>query len=690
MGLSLKKFFVGAALITASFIPGLNIGILGASVTKGLLFTAGSALVSASMNRRTLAGRQTNLLTNIASEHAALPVLCGTQRVGLHWAEMRLDPLDSSSLYMVGAIGVASEDGGGIEDVLTIYFDDVVAVTNPDTTGALSTTGVAATYSGNLSYAVHLGTDAQAVDATLNSVFAADWPSTSKGAGIAYVVLKLTWDPDVFPAGLPSVQVRVQGNKLFDPRTSTTVYSENPALMVRDYLLSTKYGGGIAAAEVNDTAIENEADYCDEIVNTTAYNSTRFLAHGAVDTGAPRIAALQDILSSCRGQITNQDGGFRLYINKPETVETFELNESNIVGDWDFVRVADVPNMVTYSYVEPGRYTVRERFWPAPGVANAYLTADNGIPKETRVDLPFTTNKYIAEQIASVALKEARNDLVVGVTAKEEALKLQVGDVVNLTHSTPAWTDKPFRVAAMGILQNFTVRLVLREYTAADYNLDTQTTIDEPPGSDLPDPFGDRAVFLGEAGIISHTMMGTDAVEADNVNIPELSDITPDMGTLVAGRMDNAASSPTAGVRLDSGSAKPGTWARYLDLAATGTDPFLFHDALSLNADGSAEFGGTVRVDVPEGNEIEFTDGATAIGSISAAQDGTGFYTMELSNGVVTKVTLQGRPGSALDAGVFVEPTLVLMDGGGTFRVVSFGANDSGGSGFRMLRVPNT
>ena len=59
--------------------------------------------------------------------------------------------------------------------------------------------------------------------------------------GIAYMYVRLKFDADAFPNGIPVITATVKGKKLYDPRTSTTVWSDNPALCLRDYLTS-KYG----------------------------------------------------------------------------------------------------------------------------------------------------------------------------------------------------------------------------------------------------------------------------------------------------------------------------------------------------------------------------------------------------------------------------------------------------------------
>jgi len=50
------------------------------------------------------------------------------------------------------------------------------------------------------------------------------------GNGIAYLYVRYEFDQDVFANGVPLITALVKGKKVFDPRTSTTAYSNNAAL----------------------------------------------------------------------------------------------------------------------------------------------------------------------------------------------------------------------------------------------------------------------------------------------------------------------------------------------------------------------------------------------------------------------------------------------------------------------------
>ena len=119
----------------------------------------------------------------------------------------------------------------------------------------------------------HLGTDSQAADSFLVSEVA-EITSSFRLRGVAYVYARYEWDNDAFPTGVPNLSAWLSGKKVYDPRTTTTYYSDNIGLIVNDYMTDDKFGLEAADADIEQTYLTAAANACDEFVTTTNYAVT--------------------------------------------------------------------------------------------------------------------------------------------------------------------------------------------------------------------------------------------------------------------------------------------------------------------------------------------------------------------------------------------------------------------------------
>ena len=55
-----------------------------------------------------------------------------------------------------------------------------------------------------------------------------DWTPAHTGAGVAYIAVRLDYDADAFPSGLPTLTAQVKGKRVYDPRTGDTTYQIIP------------------------------------------------------------------------------------------------------------------------------------------------------------------------------------------------------------------------------------------------------------------------------------------------------------------------------------------------------------------------------------------------------------------------------------------------------------------------------
>lgn len=110
----------------------------------------------------------------------------------------------------------------------------------------------------------HLGATTQVADANLVAE-SVGWTSNHRLRGRAYLYAKMAFYADRWPTGIPNLKAEVRGRKCYDPRTTLTAWSDNPAICIRDYLTSA-HGLGATSAEIDDTALIAAANICDEYV----------------------------------------------------------------------------------------------------------------------------------------------------------------------------------------------------------------------------------------------------------------------------------------------------------------------------------------------------------------------------------------------------------------------------------------
>lgn len=152
--------------------------------------------------------------------------------------------------------------GHKMHSVGDIYLNDERLPT-PDGSGNITS----GTYAGLVKVRVHLGDASQTADADMIAAAGGQWTSAHRGDGIGYLYIRLQYDENKFPTGLPDIRVLARGEVVYDPGTGTSKLSDNPSLLLRHYMRAA-YGFGVDASELDDTAIAAAANTCDEWIDT--------------------------------------------------------------------------------------------------------------------------------------------------------------------------------------------------------------------------------------------------------------------------------------------------------------------------------------------------------------------------------------------------------------------------------------
>lgn len=125
-------------------------------------------------------------------------------------------------------------------------------------------------FSGLIRIRKFLGTASQLADPDLVSEVE-NWTTEHRLSGRAYIYLRIKFDRDKFPTGIPTISCWAKGYKIFDVRDSGTRWTPNSALTIRNYVTLPVLQGGMgfdATEDIDDTFITAAANTCDEFVDT--------------------------------------------------------------------------------------------------------------------------------------------------------------------------------------------------------------------------------------------------------------------------------------------------------------------------------------------------------------------------------------------------------------------------------------
>ena len=356
--------------------------------------------------------------------------------------------------------------GHEVNDIGDIYINDEVVTL--DGSGFVTD----AKWNSKIRIKKHLGADNQTADNDLVSETSVT--SDFKGEGIAYIYVRMEYDQDVFAEGVPLFTAKVQGKKVYDPRTSTTSYSANAALCIRDYLVST-YGLD-NSGDVNDAYFQTAANTCDESVTLAGSGGeNRYEINGVISLDQTPSDILGDMMTACAGTLFWGQGEWHVKVGEyTSPIKTFTLD--NLRGpinlDTKHSR-RDNFNIVRGTFNDADQGYIRADY---PEIrSSSFITDDNGVESALDLALPLTTSAATAQRLAKMTLFRAREQMTFTADFGLEAFEVECGDIIALTIDRYGWSAKEFEVVGWkfrndGDAGDLRVGLTLRETSAAAFS----------------------------------------------------------------------------------------------------------------------------------------------------------------------------------------------------------------------------
>lgn len=466
---------------------------------------------------------QVDRLQNISSTTAPRELVMGRARKGGAVFYKASTGQDQQVLYL--AIALAGHEIDAIEE---IYLNDVLVTldgsgnvtTAPYATSATftATTTIGGPYidtpidgsiyeiwgdsdgpvsSGNESYQYavvgstvnitsYLGGPGQSADPALLAAFPSDWTADKTVEGCAYIVAKLTYSETAFPSGVPNITAVIRGAKIYDPRTALTVWSENPALMMRHVYTHPKFGQATVSAD-EDARIVVAANACDTAtvytVGGVAQPSTElFKASLVLPFGAPPKSGFDDLAQAMGGSWAFAGG--ELYLKAGVyTAPVLALTDADLaVVQRSGASETQSPISISVHKERSQKFnTVKIKIWDQdqdykqtdlkPLVGTALLTRD-GLDLVQEVMMPAVGSSMRAQHIAGIMMRDARDALVVDLPFKLRAYPLELFDTVTLTLARYGWSAKQFMILSRVWTLDGNIQLSLKETSASITQMD--------------------------------------------------------------------------------------------------------------------------------------------------------------------------------------------------------------------------
>ena len=375
--------------------------------------------------------------------------------------------------YLHQVIALAGHEVNAIGD---IYINDEVVSWSASTGFVTSDSWVDEDSNPKIRIRKHLG-DQTTADADLANETSAG--ATFVGNGIAYLYVRYEYDQDVFANGLPLVTAKIQGKKVYDPRTGTTAYSNNAALCMRDFIAS-EYGlNDSAIDDVSFSVAANESD--ENVALSGSGTEKRYTINGIVKASSPIGKVLGDMSTACAGTLFWGSGYWKLKVGAYSSpVKTLTLDDlRGPISMKTRTSMRDSFNGVSGTFNDAEQDFITADYPPIQ--SDIFKAEDGGDELMLDLPLPFTTSASAAQRLAKLTLYRAREQISISADFGLNAFDIEVGDIIAFDNERYGFDGKEFEVMGWRFESNqdagdLRVNLALQETSAAAFDWNAEET----------------------------------------------------------------------------------------------------------------------------------------------------------------------------------------------------------------------
>lgn len=217
---------------------------------------------------------------------------------------------------------------------------------------------------GNVLLRSYLGTADQTADATMTALWSDVWTADHRLRGLAYSFMRFKSPlselfATIFPEGsnTPLTHV-IRASKVLDTRTDTVAWSDNPALILRDYLTHPDGYRRLTADDIDVASFNAFANLCDEAVPLAAGGTEkRYRCSFTYELNDDPKQVVERILATCDGELYTTRQGKQAIRGGKWDVPTVTIAEDDVLA-FDLEEGADALdrfNQLKIVYTDPAQ-----------------------------------------------------------------------------------------------------------------------------------------------------------------------------------------------------------------------------------------------------------------------------------------------------------------------------------------------
>jgi len=310
---------------------------------------------------------------------------------------------------------------------------------------------------------------------------------------MASCVFKVNRDDPQYGAGIPNLEFFVEGQKVYDIEennglyglSATKTYSNNPARVLLDYLMSSSYGRGLTVQSIDLPSFYKAKVACDTIVMKGATKDGKVSGgSGVTDIRLYEINHIVDTANPVRDNVTQiletmgqatliwSGGSYKLnlaYPSEQPSVENGLVDASHVFSDDHIIKsdfsmswpnAEDKFNQVTVQFPNSfNDFKSDSVSWPRVGsdAYNIYIEEDNYQDLKSSITPIGVTDPYHAMAKAEGLVRLSRSLHQISVTLSRAAILMEPGDFFILSSEALDVDPTVYRIESIQINSDLSV-----------------------------------------------------------------------------------------------------------------------------------------------------------------------------------------------------------------------------------------